>query len=129
MFKIYVFGNPLLKEDSLPIRLLPKLRESFKDVKFIELDPTETIPSEEHFIILDTIINSNEIRILKDIDKIEFSPNYSLHDFDLGFNLKLMKKLGKIKDVTIVGVPPIMELGLALEELKKVISSLLSENG
>ena len=124
MPNIYVLGNPLVKEDSLPPKLLPKLKKSFKNINFIELDPTENLPEERHFIIIDTIINAKEIAVIKDVDMLGSSPNYSLHDFDLGFNLKLMKKMGKIKDVTIIGLPPKMEEKKALDGLKKVITSL-----
>ena len=125
---IYALGNPLLKEDSLPLKILPKLRERFKGVVFKELDPSENLPEEEHLVIVDTIINCNNVCVLKDIDKIATEPRYSLHDFDLGFSLKLMKKLGKINDVTIIGVPQMIRLENALEQTVKIIASLLSES-
>ena len=128
LFKIFIFGNELVGEDSLPLKILPDLRNEFKEIEFVEIDPTEDLPEEEHFIILDTIINTEEVKILKDIDKIESMPNYSLHDLDLGFNLKLMKKLGKIKDVTIIGVPAEIGENNCLEQVKEVISNLLSRN-
>jgi len=126
LFKIYVLGNPLIEEDSLPIKLLPKLRENFKNISFVEIDPTETLPEGKNLTILDTIINTKEIKILKDISKIESQPNYSLHDFDLAFNLKLMKKLGQIDNVTIIGLPPNINQNKAIKELKPIISNLLS---
>lgn len=125
---IYALGNPLLKEDALPLKLLPKLKEMFKDVAFKELDPSENLPEEEHLVIIDTIINCERVCVLKEIDKIATEPRYSLHDFDLGFSLKLMKKLGKINDVTIIGVPQMIRLEDALEQIGKIIASLLSES-
>lgn len=125
LFKIYVFGNPLLKEDSLPLILLPKLKEKFKNIKFIELDSTENLPEEKNLVIIDTIINASKVVILKDLDKINFEKRCSLHDCDLGFNLKLMKKMGKIRDVTIIGVPPSIKEKIALKEISEIISSLL----
>ena len=125
---VYLLGNPLVEEDSLPLKLLPKLKKEFKEIHFIELDPTENLPEEKHFIVIDTIINAKDIMVIRDIGKLEPAPNYSLHDFDLAFNLKLMKKLGKIKDVTIIGLPPGMDEKKAIERLKKVIPSSLSGN-
>jgi len=125
---VYLLGNPLVEEDSLPLKLLPKLKKEFKEIHFIELDPTENLPEEKHFIVIDTIINAKDIMIIRDIGKLEPAPNYSLHDFDLAFNLKLMKKLGKIKDVTIIGLPPRMDEKKAIERLKKIIPSSLSKN-
>ena len=125
---IYVLGNPLLREDSLPLKLLPKLRERFKNAAFKEIDPSENLPEEEHLVIIDTIINCEKVCVLKEIDKIETEPRYSLHDFDLGFSLKLMKKLGKIKDVTIIGVPQMIRPDEALEQIAEIIASLLSKS-
>lgn len=127
-FNIYVLGNELVKEDSIPIKLLSQLKKTFSAIQFIQLDPSEILPEEKNFIILDTVANIDEVKIIKDIDKIEFKSRYSLHDCDLGFNLKLMKKLGKIKDVTIIGVPGKIKQERAFREVKKVISSLLLRN-
>lgn len=104
---IYILGNLNIEVDSLPLKLIPKLKEAFPEIDFVVLDPTENVPEEEHLLIIDTIINSDEVKVLKDIDRIESSPTCSLHDFDLGMQLKIMKKLGKVKDVTIIGVPPL----------------------
>ena len=70
LFNIYVLGNPLLKKDANPLKFLPYLRKYFKNVAFQELDPTETFPEEEHLILLDTILNIKEIKILEDKAKI-----------------------------------------------------------
>jgi len=104
--KIYVLGTLELEHDSLPLIILPRLIENFKDYEFRVIDPTENFPVEEHLVIIDTEVNTNEVRVLTDIDKIQSSPSFSLHDFDLGMQLKLMKKLGKLKDVKIICVPP-----------------------
>jgi Ni,Fe-hydrogenase maturation factor len=121
LFNIYVLGNPLVEEDSLPLRLLPELKKKFSNIHFIELDPTETFPEEEHFVIIDTILNTEKAVLLNNIDKIQFQTQFSLHDFDLGFNLKLMKKLGKIKDISIIGLPPQIDPKEALEQIGKII--------
>ena len=113
----------------MPVRLLPVLRKRFKQADFASLDPTENLPEEKHFILIDTVINADKVTLLTDIDSLASQPRYSLHDCDLGFNLKLMKKLGTIKRVTVIGLPPSIGEEQALEELEAVIPSLLSGNG
>jgi hypothetical protein len=39
------------------------------------------------------------------VDGLALSPRASVHDFDLVFQLKYLKKLGKLGEVTVVGVP------------------------
>lgn len=120
--KIYVLGNPNFEKDSLPVKILPKLKKSFPNFEFTHLDPTENLPEEPHLILIDTILNTSEVKILRDIDKIENSPQVSLHDFDLGFQLKLAKKLGHIDKVTIIGVPEHIEEDEAIEQIKTYLN-------
>ena len=127
--KIYVLGNILLEEDSLPIKLLPKLRSIFPKIEFIEIDPTEEFPEEKFLVLIDTIKDLEDVKLFEDIDKIELAPNYSVHDFDLGFQLKLMKKLGKLKEVSIIGVGQKVSEEEAIKKLGKIISNLLLKNG
>jgi Ni,Fe-hydrogenase maturation factor len=121
-------GNLLMEEDAIPIRLIPFLRESFPLLHFIEFDPTENFPEEEHLFIVDTIHNTKKVVVWKDVESIRSSPTYSLHDFDLGMSLKIMKKMGKLKQLTIFGVPPLGDIEKIREELKGAIANSLREN-
>jgi Ni,Fe-hydrogenase maturation factor len=123
MNKIYVFGNSLVKEDSLPIRLMPLLKKEFKNIVFVEFEPTEDFPKEKELVILDTVINAKEVCLISDIDKIISEKAVSLHDFDLGYNLKLMKKFGMIDNVKIIGLPPKIKKRDAIEGIRKIITS------
>lgn len=111
--KVLVVGNILVEQDSLPVKLLPLLKKEFpkKDfpnIEFIEYDPSEDLPKGD-LIIIDTIINTEDIIVFDDLERIELNKVYSLHDFDLGYNLKLMKKFGMLGKVKIIGVPEKME--------------------
>lgn len=125
--RIYVFGNPLVKEDSLVLRILPRLKKEFNNIEFLEFDPSEDF-NEERLVILDVVKGIKEVKIIEDIDKIELKNIYSLHDFDLGFNLKLLKKIGKLKEAVIIGVPMLINEEKAFQEVKRVISSELLRN-
>ncbi|AJF59626.1 MAG: hypothetical protein J4224_00130 [Candidatus Diapherotrites archaeon] len=104
--KVLVFGNPLVEQDSMPFRLLPKLRKAFPAIEFKEFDPAEDLQEEgRNLTIIDSIEGIEEVRVLTDTDKIETQRVYSLHDFDLGLTLKLLKKMGLVDSVTVIGVP------------------------
>jgi len=126
LFKVYLLGNSLFEQDSLPVKLLPKLQKNLPNFEFAHLDPTENLPEQEHLILIDTILNSKKICTLSEseIEKIQKSPTISMHDFDLGLQLRLAKKLGQIKKVTIIGVPPQTEKNE--KEIIKKISEILS---
>lgn len=103
---IYLVGNLLVKEDSLPIKLKPELETKFPDIEFREYDPTEDLPEDsEDLIIIDTVEGLKEPRIFDDIDAFASQKTYSMHDFDLGWSLKLYKKLQMFKTIKIIGIP------------------------
>lgn len=118
--KILVFGNPFLDFDNLPLRLLPRLREKFPEIQFVEFDTAEDLEKEgPELAIIDAVQGIKKIEILteKDLEKIGNSKTISMHDFDLGLNLKLLKKLGKVKKILIFGIPVGMDEEKAFEGL------------
>jgi Ni,Fe-hydrogenase maturation factor len=103
---IHIFGNPLLDFDNLPLKLAPKLEKLFPDINFVITDPSENLnPIDGELIIIDTVENIKNVILIDDIEKLKTGKIYSLHDFDLAFNLKLLQKIGKLKSVKIFGVP------------------------
>lgn len=111
--KIYVFGNPLVKEDRLPLKILPKLKKKFSKIEFKIVDPNENFPpvGEKDLILLDTVegLIKPKLYDLEDVKNLKMSP-ISTHDYDLGMHLLLLKKLKKINSVKIIGVPIKLDL-------------------
>ena len=121
--KIYVSGNKLVKKDSLPLKIMPKLRKHFPEIEFKELDPTENLPS-ENLIVIDTVLGIDKVKLFSDIDSFKSGSSYSVHDYDLLFELKLNKKLGKLKNIKILGIPANLSEKEAFDQLKKEIGKL-----
>jgi Ni,Fe-hydrogenase maturation factor len=123
--KIYVFGNPDLKMDSLPIRILPELRRKFPQIEFEIKDPNEeweNLP--EELVIIDTTIGIEKITIFDSLEKFAPAPRVSMHDFDTLANLRYLKKLGKIKKVKIIGIPYDIKKSEAIKKISKIISEM-----
>lgn len=127
MKRIYVFGNPLVKEDSLPLKLIDKLRKEFPSLEFKEFDTVEDLELEKELNIIDTVKGIKKVELIEDIDKIITDKIYSMHDFDLGYNLKLLKKMKMIDKVRIFGIPMKMSENKAFLELCKLLS-VIEEN-
>jgi Ni,Fe-hydrogenase maturation factor len=126
--KILLFGNPLVKRDSLVLKILPKLSENFPQIDFKEFDPTENLEKEIEngkLTVLDVAEGINKIEIIKDINQLTTSKIYSMHDFDLAFNLKLLKKVGKLKQVEIIAIPHDMKEKEAFKKVADWIENLL----
>ena len=108
----------------MPLKLAPLLREALPDIEFREFDPTENLPDDcENFHMIDTVLGLKEPRIFTNIDDITNQKTYSMHDFDLGWIIKLYKKLRMIKEITIFGVPETGDTSEVLDQVKKLITS------
>lgn len=105
--KVYVFGNQDLPNDNKALKVVEKLKDDFKDIEFVIVNPNEDIPFENvnFVVILDVISGISKVMLFDNIDKLVLTKSTSVHDYDLGFQLKYLKKIGKIKKVNIIGVP------------------------
>ena len=119
---IHIFGNPLLDFDNLPLKLAPKIQKLFPEIDFIIVDPNENLkPINRELVIIDTVEGIKNVTLIDDISKIQTGKIYSLHDFDLAFNLKILQKIGKLKKVRIFGVPMDGDEKEILKQLKNLI--------
>ena len=125
--KILVFGNPLIEEDKIALKIVPFLVKKFPNIKFIEFDSVEEIQEYgKDLIIIDAAKGLKAVTIVEDLNLLETKNIVSMHDFDLAYNLKIMKKVGLIKSVKIIAIPMQMKKDEALKEVEKVIKSILS---
>jgi len=103
---VFVFGNPDLEIDSLPVKLLPALRETYPEHTFTHLDPNEEWDVPPHMYVIDTVVGLDEPKVFTDLKAFMAAPRMTCHDFDAYANIMLMKKIGKIEEATIYGLPP-----------------------
>ena len=122
--EIYVFGNPEIENDSLPLKILPELQKNFPEIKFEIKDPNEEWETPEELTIIDTVLGIEEVKIFEDLKNFSKAPNVSLHDFDAYSNLKYLEKLGRLKKIKIIGIPPIISQEKAVKEISKILKSL-----
>jgi hypothetical protein len=99
---VYIVGNPAVRTDSLPSTLVPYLQ----DYNLVVIDPTESFIPEEGSVIIDTVLGLDEVKLFRNLDDFSLSPQVSVHDYDLLLHLRLLRKLGKIRRVAVIGIPP-----------------------
>ena len=106
---VYVFGNKYVAEDKRAIEVARELEGTIEGISFVFVNPNEDAPfvNERHVVILDTVQGLRDVTLVEGdgIDGLILSPRGSVHDFDLAFQLKYLKKLNKLGEVTIIGIP------------------------
>ena len=133
MVKIYCFGNPNIKEDKAALKLADEFNDDVelkvKGYEFVKATNPDFFINENYsdkeIVIIDAVKGIDNIKIITDLDELKTTKTTTMHDFDLGNTLKLLKELGKIKDVTIIGLPYGRKLKkFDKENVKQVIQSL-----
>jgi len=132
--KIYYFGNQDYKEDSAAFEIVKKLEgESWVDsvsLEFIYVKPNQDLPfiDEEEVIILDVVDGLSKVTLIEDSDlnKLKLFSSSSAHDFDLGFQIKYLKKLGKLGEVSIIGIP--MKGSINYSSIHSIVKKLVAQD-
>lgn len=125
MMNVFVFGNELVAPDARAKRLADLIRDDLPGVTFVMCDdPGQLLDrSDKELVILDVVENTDEVVLLRDVDRLASRRIVSLHDFDLAFFLKLMERTGDIEGIVIIGIP----LEGALEGIKGDVCRIILE--
>lgn len=122
--KIFVFGNEDLEMDSLPLKILPKLKEKFSSLDFVVNDPNEEWEVPEEVWVLDTAVGIKNVTVFDSLDKFSKPPRVGMHDFDALTNLRYLWKLGKIKTIKIIAVPVNITESEALQKISEILEKI-----
>ena len=106
---VYVFGNEYVAEDKRAIEVARELEGAIEGISFVFVNPNDDVPfvDQRLAVILDTVEGIQDVALVEGdrIDGLVLSPRGSVHDFDLGFQQRYLRKLGKLGKVTIIGIP------------------------
>ncbi len=122
MKTILCFGNPHVENDSLAILVAKELNVPGVEFKICENLNELLNYKDDEILILDVVDGIKDITVITDIDLLKENKLYSLHDFDLGFFLKLMKEMKKIKKIRVIGIPIDFDLEKTKKNLEKIKS-------
>jgi Ni,Fe-hydrogenase maturation factor len=107
--RVYVFGNTDAPEDRRAVEVVRQLDPVIDNVSFVFVGPNEDIPfaDEGRVVILDTVRGIRDVALIPgdEIDRFVLSPRATVHDFDLAFQLKYLRKIGRLGEVKVIGVP------------------------
>lgn len=123
---VLYFGNELVPEDRAAIDAVARVRSRLPHVKFIHCDSPEEILlyKDKDFVILDVAKGLDFPQEIT-LGQIKSTRIASMHDFDLGVFLKLLKKTGRLPNLRIVAVPQDKKCD---EELVRIINQMNSSS-
>ena len=128
--KVYVFGNEDVECDKRAFEVKNKLEKKYCDISFVDVKPNENLPFDNHedVVIMDVVDGLKEVTLIQndDLDKIILPPRSSTHDFDLGFQIKYLKKLGKLGKATIIGLP--MRGAIDYNRIHSILRKLVAQD-
>jgi len=119
--RVLCFGSELVGDDDTALRVCDLLKGDFPNVEFIVChDPSEILENAEGTIILDVVRGIDRIHFIDD-DLLKERKLYTLHDFDLGFFIKLVKEIGG-PNPRILGLPYGKSVQSLLGEVKRILN-------
>jgi len=118
---VWLFGNPDLGMDSLPLTLCEELQKAFPEATFTVQDPLDEWEMPKELLIVDTVVGIKEVQTFSSIDEFEQKSRVTMHDYDLGMQLAFLKKLGKLPPIQIIGVPPTLSHDNALKQITNAL--------
>ena len=127
---VYVFGNEYVEEDKRAIEVARDLEDTVEGISFVLVDPNEDVPfvDEPRVVVLDTVQGIRDVALLEGvgIDGLLLSPRGSVHDFDLAFQLRYLKKLSKLGELTVIGIPQKGKLDYL--RIKSILRKLVAQD-
>ena len=107
--RVYVFGNRDVACDAVALQVMDTLQGKIFGVDFVHVVPNADVPffDESPLVLMDVVYGLSEVRLFDEsyLDRVVLPSRVSVHDFDLGFQLRYLKKLGKLGRVFIIGLP------------------------
>jgi Ni,Fe-hydrogenase maturation factor len=96
-------------EDKRAIEVARELEGAVDSISFVLVGPNEDVPfvDERRVVILDTVQGIREVTLVEgdEVDGFILAPRGSVHDFDLAFQLRYLKKLNRLGEVSLIGIP------------------------
>jgi hypothetical protein len=127
LVKLLVFGNLAIPSDNLALKVGDELKKDGQDVSHLD-DPLGLLKIDfTNAVILDVAEGVQEPLLITDVDRLVIGRLCSLHDFDMAFFLKLMKRLGKVAQVRIIALPQQMDVARAADAVRGLLAKLAHE--
>ncbi|MFA4906966.1 MAG: hypothetical protein WC602_01715 [archaeon] len=123
---IFVFGSESWN-DSIAFRTAERLKEEFGEkAEFVFADDLSAKEfGEKEFQGIDAASGIRKVELIESIDALGESRGMSVHGFDLAFQLKLLKKTGRISGIKVIAIPLGYGIEKAVAETREKLRAIL----
>lgn len=121
MPKVFVFGSG---NDQQAWDVADKIKKDFPELKFIKTENIDDIFQVRGRLVIIDAVEGIKKPTLIGIEDLKKRKIFSLHDFDLGFFLPFLKKMGKTKNLKIIGIPK--DIDKDVEGVKEILNAIQS---
>lgn len=123
---VLIFGSEF-GEDRIAFEVAKRLEKEFAaKAKFVfASDLAAKEFSGRKLVAIDAAAGIRKAKLLDNLDSISAKPGLSSHGFDLGFQLKLLKKARRLDSVKIIAIPLGCEIENAVREVRELLRSIL----
>lgn len=115
--RVLAFGS---LNDRQAWEVVDKIKDNFPRIKFLKTGNIDAILAFDEDLVVMDAVKGIEKPCLLGIDDLKARRLNTLHDFDAGFFLRLMKKIGKIKKIKIIGIPMKIDDN-TIKDIKKLL--------
>ncbi|UCD03196.1 MAG: hypothetical protein JSV63_00990 [Candidatus Aenigmatarchaeota archaeon] len=123
---ILCFGSEVALDDT-PFRICESLRNNH-DFNFVKCDSPIDIMAYvdlDELVIIDNVKGLKRPRLFRSIEDFKQVESVTTHDIDIGTFLHVLEGMGKLKSVSIIGLPHGSSKSEIMKDLKKILTSQL----
>ncbi|MGM5482534.1 MAG: hypothetical protein ACQESF_03655 [Nanobdellota archaeon] len=123
--KYFCLGNEFVQEDSYAIKLCRIIKKQNPNLELIECQSSDeflqNINDDKIIGIIDVVRGIKEVRIVRNHELKKSSNIINSHDFDINFFMNILKEIGIIKKIKIIGIPQQELQDTTIEKVKSLI--------
>ena len=121
---ILCFGSEVAHDDT-PFRICESMRKD-PEFNFVKCEAAIDIMAYvdlDDLVIMDTVKGITRPRLFRNIEDFKKVESVTAHDIDLGTFLHVLEGMGKLKNISIIGLPMGSKKSEVMKDLRDILTS------
>jgi len=125
---VLCFGSEVVDGDDAAFRVCETLSGKIPGIVFKKCEsPMDVLDfaGKEELVILDAVRGLGNVRVFDSADEFKKVKSLTAHDMDIGNTLMILKEMGMLGKVKVIGIPAASDPIKSVKEVRKILSSQL----